>query len=350
MREARSASQPEWDAWLQGSPGGGHILQSHEWGEFKRRHGWRPVRLVIERDDVPAGVGQFLIYHTPTTGNLMYCPRGPWIDWDDEQAVRTFFGGVRTVAEREGVHTVKIEPEVLEANERIRSLLADIGFRRSRYTPQFKTTMVVDLARSEDELLAAMKSKTRYNIRLAARKGVTVEEDNSLRAREMFYRMHEETAERDGFRLRGRDYYFDCWQAMYDAERAHLFLAKHEGDALAGMLIFTLGDKYWYQYGASSSEKRNLMPMYLLQWEVMRWAKARGFAYYDMVAIPNPDNLNESDPMWGLYRFKSGFGGEVREFTGALDLTIRRARAWAWYNFEPWYYRFYRRVLNQNYY
>jgi lipid II:glycine glycyltransferase (peptidoglycan interpeptide bridge formation enzyme) len=351
MREARSANRAEWDAWLERSPGGGHILQSHEWGEFKRTRGWTPIRLVLERDGDVVGAGQFLLYNTPLVpGKLMYAPKGPWLPWDDAEAVRTFFGGVRTVAEREGVHTVKIEPEVTEQQAEIKRLLGDIGFQKARYDLQFKTTMVVDLHPSEDELLARMKEKTRYNIRLAGRKGVEVAEDNSPEAHEAFYELMKLTAERDGFKLRPYSYNEAKWEAMSEAGRSHLFFATHEGEKLAGMLLYTFGTKYWYMTGASSNEKRNLMPTYLLQWEVMRWAKAQGITYYDMVAVPNPDNLREDDSLWGVYRFKAGFGGEIKEFLGVLDLPVRKVRASAWYRFEPVYYRAYRKLTGDVYY
>lgn len=351
MREARSASAEEWNRWLRDAPGGGHVLQSYEWGEFKRTLGWRPVRLVLERDGEVAGVGQFLAFSTPgVPGNLLYCTKGPWLPWDDAEAVRTFFKGVSTVARRENAHTVKIEPEVEEEQASVKAVLSDIGFTKARYDLQFKTTMIMDLAPDEEEVLAGMKSKTRYNIRLAARKGVAVVEDNSMEAREAFFEMMKITAERDGFFMRPHDYLFSTWQAMYDAGRAHLFFAVHEGEKLAGILVYTFGEKYWYMVGASGNEGRHLMPTYLLQWEVMRWAKQQGITYYDMVAIPNPKNLNESDSMYGLYRFKSGFGGRIAEFVGCLDWRVKPVRALAWYYWEPLYYRAYQKLKHDVYY
>lgn len=350
--EVGSASQPQWDSWLENSPGGGHILQSYEWGEFKRRLSWRPVRLVLEQDGQVAGLGQFLVYNTPLVpGALAYCTKGPWLPWDDEEAVRTFFRGVLTLAEREGVHTVKIEPEVHEEQMQAKELLSAIGFRRFRWDLNFKTTMSVDLSPSEEELLANMKGKTRYNIRLAARKGVQVVEDNSLAAREHFWGMFEQTAERNGFVIRRpRGYNFAAWKAMYGAGRAHLFFATHGGERLAAMLVYTFGHKYWYMLGASTNEKRNLMPTHLLQWEVMRWAKRRGITYYDMVAVPSPDNLDESHSLYGVYRFKVGFGGEIEDFVGCLDLSVKRVRAKLWNRIEPVYYRLHQKLKGDIYY
>ena len=350
--EKGNVSRSQWDSWLESSPGGGHILQSYEWGEFKRELNWEPVRVVLERDGQVAGLGQFLLYDTPLVpGTLMYCTKGPWLPWEDEEAVRAFFRGVLMVAERRGVHTVKIEPEVGEQQTQVKALLSEMGFRRFRWDLNFKTTMLVDLRPSEEELLANMRGKTRYNVRLAVRKGVRAVEDNSLEAREHFWHMFEQTAERNDFVIRRpRDYQFAVWRAMRDAGRAHLFFATHERARLAAMLIYTFGKKCWYMLGASTNEKRNFMPSYLLQWEVMRWAKRRGIAYYDMVAVPSPDNLDESNSLYGVYRFKVGFGGEIADFIGCLDLPVKRLHAGVWNITEPAYYRLHQKLKANIYY
>ncbi len=352
MREMRSASREEWDSLLASGPGGGHVFQSYVWGEFKREIGWKPVRLVLERDGEPVGFGQFLVRSTlPVPGTLMYATKGPWLPWEDEDAVRTFFRGVRTVAEREGAHTVKIEPEVLQARADIKALLSDIGFRRTRYDLQSKTTMVVDLEPAEEDILGRMTNKTRNIIRSGAKKGIEVVEDNSQEARDEFWRLMEITSERDGYMARrSAEYHQSVWEAMLRAGQGHLFLATHEGERLAGMFVYTFGKKYYYMNGASSNEKRNLNPTYVLQWEVMRWAREHGYTYYDMVAIPNPDNLNESDPLWGVYKFKSRFGGAITEFVGCLDWPVRPVQAGAWYRFEPLYYRAYQKLKHDIYY
>jgi len=139
--------------------GGGHVLQSYAWGEFKRQVGWRPTRLVLERDGEVEGVGQFLLYDTmPVPGALMYGSKGPWLSWDDEETLRSFLGGAADVARRSGAHTLKIEPEI-HADD-ARTLLDSIGFRDARYDLNFDTTVTVDLSMPEDELLANMRKST----------------------------------------------------------------------------------------------------------------------------------------------------------------------------------------------
>ena len=343
VREVRDVAPSEWDGWLRDSPGGGHVLQSYAWGEFKRRFGWKPLRLVLEREGEVAGVGQFLAYNTlPVPGVLMYCSKGPWLPWEDEEAVRAFFDGASAVAGRAGAHTLKIEPEVLGRS--VKALLEDIGFHEARYALNFDTTVTVDLSPPEEELLARMRKSTRYGVRKAAREGVEVVEPEDFEAAwETFYGWMEDTAERkSGFTIRRpREYLHDMMRAMHDAGQGNLFLAVHEGKPLAGVFVFTFGEKYWFMHGASSTEKRSYNPNHLLQWEVMRWARQRGIKYYDMVGIPKPEDRNEDDPYYGVYRFKIGFGGEVTDFLGCLDLPIKPTRAKAWYRFEPAYYRLY---------
>jgi peptidoglycan pentaglycine glycine transferase (the first glycine) len=353
-KEARSVTRVEWDGWLLDSPGGGHVLQSYEWGEFKRTSGWRPVRLVLERDGAVVGLAQFLAYDTGpfVPGALWYCTKGPWLPWDDKEAVRAFFRGVREVARREGAHTVKIEPEVLEERQDAKALLEEIGFRKARYDLNLKTTLVVDLSLSEEELLGRMKAKTRYNARLAARKGVEVVEPEFEEAWETFYEWMEATSERkeDYVLRRSRDYLYGVMRSMEEAGQGRLFFAEHEGTPLAGMYVFTFGKKYWYMYGASSDEKRNLKPNYVLQWEVMRWAKERGMTHYDMVGVPKPEELDESSSLWNVYKFKEGFGGEISDSLGCYDLPVKKTRAAAWYKLEPLYYRLYYKLNNNVFY
>jgi lipid II:glycine glycyltransferase (peptidoglycan interpeptide bridge formation enzyme) len=349
--EKEGVSRAQWNSWVESSPDGGHLFQSYEWGEMKRTLNWRPVRLVLERDGEVAGVGQFLAYGTPAVpGVLMYCPKGPWLPWEDEEAVRAFFRGVLAVAERRGAHTVKIEPDLPESQVRVKELLWDIGFHRFRWNVNHKATLVVDLSLPEEDLLASMKKGTRYGVRRAAREGVKVVEDNSPGALDTFWRMHGEMVERKNFWSRPRSYYSTVWQAMEDAGRAHLFFAEHEGERLAAALVYTFGRKCIYMLGVATREKRELQPAYLLQWEVMRWAKERAITHYDMWGIPNPDELNESHPLYGVYKFKAGFGGRMVEFVGCLDLPVSRVRATMWDKVEPVYFRLHQRLKGDVYY
>ena len=210
----------------------------------------------------------------------------------------------------------------------------------------------MDLSYPEEQLLGRMKAKTRYNVRLAARKGVEVVQPEFDEGWETFYEWMKATSERkeDYVLRRSRDYLYGVMRSMHDAGQGRLFFAEHEGTALAGMYVFSFGEKYWYMYGASSDEKRNLKPNYLLQWEVMRWAKGRGLRHYDMVGVPKPEDLDESSSLWNVYKFKEGFGGELVDSLGCYDLSVKKTRAAAWYKLEPLYYRLYYKLNNNVFY
>ena len=222
-----------------------------------------------------------------------------------------------------------------------RRVFTERGFVKARWDPQFRTTMLVDLDRPPEEMLARMKGKWRYNIALARRKGVTVVEDNSPAARRTLYDLYTQTVRRNGL-TGGRPWAYaaDSWGAMIDAGHAHIFLAYHGGRPLAGVLAYTFGSKVWYQVGASATEGRAVMPAHALQFHVMRWAWERGLGAYDLVAIPNMETIGARDPMWGLYVFKSGFGGYPVEWVGCLDKALG-LRGHAWEALEPAYYRLY---------
>ncbi|CAN5566491.1 peptidoglycan bridge formation glycyltransferase FemA/FemB family protein [soil metagenome] len=334
------------------SPGGGHIFQSHAWGELKRSLGWEPLRLLMEKEGEVVGTAQLLLYSVlPMPGKLAFCPKGPWLPWDDEETVKIFFEASRAIIKEKGVHTLKVEPEIEEEDEQSKTLLWDVGFEKFRWNLNHKTAYFVDLAPTEDEIVANMKRGARYNARLAERKGVEIVKDNSLEAQETFWEMFEITAKRNGFWYRPREYQFRLWKAMFDVEQAHLFFAMHEGERLAGAIAYTFGDKCWYFQSATTNKKRNLKPTHLLQREMMKWAKRRGAVLYDMMAVPSPEDLeNEDHPLHGVYQFKVGFGGEVRDFVGCLDLPVRPVLAKLWKKAEPLYYRAYRKLKKDIYY
>ena len=201
------------------------------------------------------------------------------------------------------------------------------GWRPSGEQIQYRNTVVSDLTPSEDELLAAMKPKWRYNIRLAERKGVVVR-DGTAADLPAFYAMYAETGGRDGFLVRPFDYYRAIWERFLADGLGHVLLAEVDGAPVAGLFLFRYGPTAWYFYGASTAQSRDLMPNHALQWAAMRWAKAAGCTRYDWWGAP--DVLDESDPMWGVYRFKQGFGGEFTPWIGAWDFPTNRAAYWGY--------------------
>jgi lipid II:glycine glycyltransferase (peptidoglycan interpeptide bridge formation enzyme) len=213
------------------------------------------------------------------------------------------------------------------------------GWRLSEDQIQYRNTVELNLGRSEEELLKAMKQKTRYNIRLAGRKGVVVRPGTAADF-ELIAEMYMETAERDGFAVRPVEYYLDIWKTFYDDGLAQPFLAEYEGQPLAAVIVVHRGKKAIYMYGASTDLERKRMPNYLLQWEAICWAKSQGLEIYDFWGAP--DEFIESDPLWGVWRFKAGFNGQVVRHIGAWDFPARPFWYWVYTTVIPKYLDFLR--------
>ena len=306
-------------------------LQSWDWGAFKGRWGWSPTRLLWADHDRPLAAAQILRRPIPNTPwSMLYVPRGPMVDYDDLFLVRQVLQDIECYGRERKALFIKIDPSVSLAFEpedetvspqgqAIKYLLCERGWRYALQQIQFKNTVLLDLTPSEDDLLASMKPKWRYNIRLAGRKGVVVEpgKPDDLNA---FYDMYAITARRDGFLIRPRDYYLDVWQQTMQTDRAALLLAKVEGEPVAGLILFFFARSAWYMYGASTGRRHNYMPNHLLQWGAIQTARARGCVCYDMWGAP--DVFTESDSMWGVYRFKMGFGARTYQGLGAYDFPL----------------------------
>jgi peptidoglycan pentaglycine glycine transferase (the first glycine) len=303
-----------------------HVLQSYEWGEFKSRHGWQPSRLLFVRGHEPVAAASVLHRRLPRgPWGVMYVPKGPALDHSDVELVVAVLSELEHLARERRAIFVKIDPDVMADRSDVGKILQKRGWRASAEQIQFRNTMLIDLRRSEEDLLSAMKAKWRYNVRLAQRKGVEVLQggiDDLL----LLYEMYTTTSARDEFIIRPFSYYADAWGTFLSRGLAQLLLARYVGEVLAGLILFHFGDKAWYMYGASSDRHRNLMPNHLLQWEAMRWAKAHGCTSYDMWGAP--EVLDDKDPMWGVFRFKEGFGGEFTSYLGSFDFPASRPLYW----------------------
>jgi lipid II:glycine glycyltransferase (peptidoglycan interpeptide bridge formation enzyme) len=320
-----STGQKNWDALL--AQAGGHVLQSWSWGELKARFGWRVQRLALRRSQA-----QVLYRPLPAgLGTIAYVPKGPRLDYTSDSALAELVAEIRPLARRQRAICLKIEPDAAESPDLVANLQA-LGFRRSQQPIQPTRTLLVDLDAEPEALLKRMKQKTRYNIRLAGRKGVTVRSGTEADL-PAFYQLMVLTAERDSFGIHAEEYYEAAYQLFAPQEQAEWLLAEHDGQLLAGIVVFALGDTAVYMYGASSNEKRKLMPNYLLQWEGMLWARARGCRRYDLWGVPDEDQesleasfTERSDGLWGVYRFKRGFGGRLVRWSGAWDLVYAPLR------------------------
>ena len=316
----------QWNSALAALPGH-HVLQTWEWGQFKRRWGWTPRYLLSPAHDAAALVLRRTI--SPLNLNLLYVPKGPALDYANAATVDRVLGDLIEVARRERAIFIKIDPD-LPATDQL--ILRDRGWRFSAEQIQFRNTMLIDLTPAEDQLLAAMKPKTRYNVRLAEKKGVVIR-SGTLADLDVLYAMYAETAQRDGFIIRPLDYYRDAWGSFIQSGLGQPLLAQVDGDVVAGLILFHFADRAWYMYGMSRNVHRDKMPNYLLQWAAMRWAKARGCTRYDLWGAP--DELTEADSMWGVYKFKEGLGADFTPHVGAHDYVISPLGYWLYTRLMP---------------
>ena len=334
-----SAFPPDWNQLIMGLPGA-HILQTREWASVKAQTGWDPLpqlwrdaggqvcaaAVVLRR---PLRLGGFA-----AKLSVLYVPRGPLLDWSDTSLRERVLNDLQALARQQGAIFLKIDPDLplgtgipgspeSSDNPLGAALQVDLqrrGWLFARDQIQFRNTAVLDLQGDEEAWLARMKQKARYNLRLAQRKGVSVRK-GTPQDFAWIYRMYAETSLRDGFVIRPEDYYRKVWQIFYDQRMCVPLLAEVEGETVAAVMVFIFAGRAWYIYGMSREAHRDKMPNYLLQWEAMRAAKAAGAQLYDLWGAP--EIFDESDSMWGVFRFKEGLGGSVVRTLGAWDYPSR---------------------------
>jgi peptidoglycan pentaglycine glycine transferase (the first glycine) len=328
----RETSPATWDQALARLPYA-HALQSWAWGQFKARWGWRSIPLTMSVGGngwEAAAAAHILRRDLPRTPYcVLYVPKGPALNYADATLRRHVLAQLEHLARRERAVFIKIDPEVVQSwgleNERVSPLgaavmrdLAARGWRPSVEQIQFRNTVELPLESTEEQLLAAMKQKTRYNIRLAERKGVSVRPGTTADL-PTIAAMYQETGARDGFTTRPSEYYLDGWSALYERRAGPAaLLAEFEGRPIAAVILVRFADRVIYMYGASRDEARERMPNHLLQWEAIRWARAQGWRR-SMTSGARRTCSMRADRLWGVWRFKAGFNGEVVRFIGAWD-------------------------------
>jgi lipid II:glycine glycyltransferase (peptidoglycan interpeptide bridge formation enzyme) len=335
-----------------------HFLQTYEWGQVKAKYGWQPIYLAWDENGkmkeekglssfvFPASAAALVLKKTISMGgmsarfSILYTPKGPLLDWANEPLRNRVLSDLQSFAKRQGGIFLKMDPDVVLGtggpsspgdviDGRGQSATSELKRRGWKYSSdqiQFKNTILIDLLPSEEELLARMKQKTRYNIRLAEKKGVTLRIGNT-NDWDMLYKMYAETSVRDGFVIRNEEYYKTVWQ-MFTPKTQSLItnkqlpfteplIAEVDHEPVAAIFVFYFASRAYYVYGMSRDVHREKMPTYLLQWGAMKRAKANGCTVYDLWGAP--DVFEESDSMWGVYRFKEGLGGSVVRTLGAWD-------------------------------
>ena len=302
--------------------------QSLEWGKVKSN--WKN-EVVLSKDDNGKIVGSIsvLIRKIPIFGNFMYVSRGPICNIHDETILKDLTDGLKELAKKYKAFTLRMEPDIKSSDEEFRNIIKRMGFKINDKGKNFsdgiqpRYVFRLDLkGKTEEEIFSEFHQKTRYNIRLAGRKGVEIREGSRDDLKE-FHKIMVVTGKRDNFMIRPLEYF----EKMYDClapEHLKLMMAYYEGKPISGIIDIIYGNKIWYLYGASSNEHRNLMPNYLLQWEMIKYSISQGKDMYDFRGVTGI--VDEKDPHYGLYRFKKGFNAEFTEFIGEVYINFRPVR------------------------
>lgn len=321
----------EWNQFIANHPNA-HLLQMGEWGELKNDFGWKPVRIISENIGA-----QILFRKLPLGLTIGYMPKlmdnGRWM-MDNEN----FWNEVDLICKKNNAIFLKIEPDTWEDTSTTNQLrITNHALRTSPHNIQPPNTIIISIKEDEENILSRMKPKCRYNIRLAEKKGVTVRAWDDVAS---FHQMMLITGGRDNFGVHSKEYYQRAYDLFHPKGICELLVAEYEGKPLASLMVFANGKRAWYVYGASNNEERNRMPTYLLQWEAIRWAKSKGCDEYDLWGVPDEDEktLEENfesrhDGLWGVYRFKRGFGGELKRAAQALDKVYNPLLYWMYLKF-----------------
>ena len=317
IRPASSSQKKEFDRLAP------HPLQSWAWGDFRKKMGQKVERFLVIKNQKIIGSFQVFFYrlpHLPYT--IGYFPKGLA---PTKEIVKT----LKKIGKKHQAILIKMEPNITKEEfphfpQQAKKLKLISG--RPIFT---RHTLVIDLTKSESELMANFHPKTRYNIRLAQRKGVKIIEDNSPQAFEKYWQLTEETTQRQRFYAHNKIYHRRMWQTMSKAGIAHLFLAQYKKETLAAWILFSFNGILYYPYGASSRRHREVMASNLMMWEAIRFGKKNHCQKFDLWGTPGP-HPSPRDPWYGFHRFKMGYSPQLVEFVGTYDLVLK-----------PLSYRFY---------
>ena len=308
----------EWDECVARNSSCG-FMQSFAWSNFKRATGWETFKIgMFDDNDRLIGGSVVMKYHFSKTKNFLYIPEGPVLSYEKNDAEESFhklMQEIDSIADLKGKSMtthLRIEPRLTTVPDFFSR------FRKSPFNMEPRDTILIDLSLSEEELLRQMKPKGRYNIKVAERHAVSVQQESSEQALKEFLELYADTTTRNSFDEKSPTYFEELYSFLKTSGLGKLFLARHNGLAIAGAIVIFFGDRASYFFGASSNQNREMMAPYLLHWEIMRAAKHSGCRLYDLWGVAPADA--DADHSWnGITEFKKKFGGTRINFIGAYD-------------------------------
>ncbi|NOY35528.1 MAG: peptidoglycan bridge formation glycyltransferase FemA/FemB family protein [bacterium] len=334
----------EWDRLLFGMPDF-HYLQTKEWGDFKARKGWKPLRYAIKgADGETIGAMQLLKRKTVLGKNILYCPKGPSIKKPFSESApfwKEFKRELEKIAGANNAFLVKLEPQTSPGE------FFQDGFLKKRSVQMTDCTIINNLDASEEELFGKIKKNARYEIRAAEKSGVMVVEDSSTAGIKEFLKLYYDMGKRTGIFLRNERYMLELMNHFVGEGRAKVFLAKRGEKVLSGAVVFIFQEKAWYAYGGSARNDDKITASYLLQFEIMKRLKRLGVGRYDLGGTPCEKDALGQKNMAGLKIFKSRFGGEYKEFAGSFDMPVKKFYYEVWLKLEP-FVKKYRKLFKKD--
>lgn len=295
--------------------------QSIKWAKVKTLWKNEVIILKDKQQNIIASMS-ILIRKIPFFGHIMYVPRGPIGNLHEEKVLREITDKVKQIAKKYKAFVLIIEPNIKKENEAFQNLALSLGYKINSKAIKFEQEIQarhnfrLNLEnKTEEEVFQNFSPKTRYNIRLAIKKGVIVEEKNGIGIDE-FYELMQETGKRDSFRIRPKKYFETILKEF--PKEAKIFIAYYKKEPISAIMPMQYGNKMWYLYGASGNKNRNLMSSYLLQWEMIKLAIKNHCKMYDFRGVSM-----EKGEKGGLYRFKKGFGGDFVELIGEIYMPFR---------------------------
>lgn len=295
-----------------------HVIQSWEWGEFRKKTGLDLVRMGHFENDKLSTAYQLTFHKVPLFPQTIgYMPKGPM---PDAKMIET----LQDIAGEKNAAFIKMEPNVL-VNEKLKMKIEKLtGLVKSNKPLFTKYNFLIDLTKTEDQLLAAMHPKTRYNIGLAQRYGVEVYESTEQIDFDIYLKLYFETTKRQKYFGHTPGYHKLVWQTLAPAKMARVLIARYKAKPLVAWMLFNFKDTMYYPYGGSSTENKEVMASNIVAWEAIKLAKKNGLKIFDMWGALGP-KANDKDPWYGFHRFKAGYGPTHVEYIGTYDLILKNA-------------------------
>ncbi|MBN2105452.1 peptidoglycan bridge formation glycyltransferase FemA/FemB family protein [bacterium] len=314
-----------------------HIMQTWDWGMYKSHLGWQPYRLAVQDDGRNFAGAQILLKTLPLTGwRIGYIPKGPLISLKENRLWESMCEGFRTLGQQNNIVVIRSEPNYVN-HPQVREQLSRFGFRQTVQTNQPRCTFFVDLSEGENDVFAQLNRNVRRLINKAEREGVTVEESDDQGVR-IFYQQLLETSRRKRIPLQSQSFYQEAFRAFAQDGHVKLFLARFQDQAVSSLMVFFYQKCSMHLWAGNSGLGLQSNASYLLHWTAMKTAMARGCTLCDLWGIPDDIagivergetvSRKRCDGLWGVYRFKEGFGGQIRCFVGTYDFVLRPGLYW----------------------